>query len=237
MSIPPDINSIFDIDEEMETDDIDMDLSDGDIDFILDATDGVGHTWEAIDDDKAPEGSPEAERKKTYLLPVDKYVEWINNLERAGLSYVRHDHRCSSGGIRKKNQWTERWYCHRYGKYKSVAGKNQNKKLRLAQKETKKCGCKSYIHVILSINSSTVTLHYYYKHVNHYPGHLSDLCTLRLSENIRNFVQQRAFEGLDNISIQKLLRFRAIELQDQVSYSNSEDQIQAFQNIQHYEIV
>ncbi|CAG8714794.1 9660_t:CDS:1, partial [Scutellospora calospora] len=116
---------------------------------------------------------------------------------------------------KRKNLWSERWYCHRYGAYESVAGKDTNKKPRLVQKETKKCGCKSYINIVLPVNSSMVTLKYYYKHRNHYPGKLSDLCTLPLSENIRQFIQQRAFEGLDVFSIQKLMRHRAIELQNQ----------------------
>jgi len=36
------------------------------------------------------------------------------------------------------------------------------------------------IDLILNIGSSTVILHHYYKHINHHPGSLSDLCTLRL---------------------------------------------------------
>ena len=86
----------------------------------------------------------------------------------------------------------------------------------MAQKETKKCGCKSYITVKLPINSSIVTLQHYYKHLNHYPGTLSDLRTLQLSENIWHFIQKHVFEGLDTFSIQKILRFRVIELQEQV---------------------
>ena len=46
MSIPPDIDTIFDIDEDdidEEGEEVDMDISDDDIDRILDATDGVGH--------------------------------------------------------------------------------------------------------------------------------------------------------------------------------------------------
>ena len=127
---------------------------------------------------------PKTERMKTYLLPVDEYVKWIKNLEKTGLRYILHDHRSKLGGIRKKCRWTERWHCHRYGTYKSVAGENPKKKLRLAQKETKKCGCKSYISVKLPINSSIVILQHYYKHLNHYPGRLSDLCILSPSENI-----------------------------------------------------
>ena len=220
MSIPPDINSIFDINENVDElgKEIDMDISDDDIDFILDATDGVGHVWEGVEDDDntMSEGSNEAKRMKTYHIPVEEYEKWIKNLERAGLSYVRHDRQRKLGGNRKLYQWNERWYCHRYGTYKSIAGKNPNKKSRLAQKETKKCGCKSYIHVKLPFYSSTVILHHHYKHNNHYPGRLSDLYTLPLSENIRHFIQQRVLEGLDSISIQRLLRFRAVELQDRV---------------------
>uniref|UniRef100_U9TVW8 Uncharacterized protein n=1 Tax=Rhizophagus irregularis (strain DAOM 181602 / DAOM 197198 / MUCL 43194) TaxID=747089 RepID=U9TVW8_RHIID len=37
-----------------------MDISDGNIDFIIDATHGVGHMWESIEDDNTiPEGSKE----------------------------------------------------------------------------------------------------------------------------------------------------------------------------------
>ena len=46
MSIPPDIDTIFDIDEDdidEEGEKVDMDISDDDIDRILDATGGVGH--------------------------------------------------------------------------------------------------------------------------------------------------------------------------------------------------
>ncbi|CAG8814868.1 9344_t:CDS:2, partial [Cetraspora pellucida] len=120
------------------------------------------------------------ERSKTYHISVSEYVKWINNLERSGLNYYRHD--------------------------RQVHG---------AQKESKKCGCKSSIYVMLPVNSPTVILKHYYKHVNHYPGRLSDLYTLPLSNNIRKFIRQCAFEGLDTFSIQRLLRHRAIELQDQ----------------------
>ena len=53
MSIPPDINSIFDINENVDKlgKEIDMDISDDDIDFILDAMDGVGHMWKGVEDD------------------------------------------------------------------------------------------------------------------------------------------------------------------------------------------
>lgn len=56
MSIPPDINSIFDINDEVyDVDEFgretDMDVNDEDIDLILDATDGVRHMWEGVEDD------------------------------------------------------------------------------------------------------------------------------------------------------------------------------------------
>jgi len=45
MSIPS-INVIFDIDEELEeTEIIDMDINNDDIDQILNATDGASYTW------------------------------------------------------------------------------------------------------------------------------------------------------------------------------------------------
>src|SRR5947199_10366985 len=114
MSIPP-INVIFDIDEELkETEVVDIDINDDDIDQILNATDGTGYTWEQVKDDD------NEERVKTYSLSIDEYENWIKNLEKAGLSYVKHDHRYQLGG-RKKYKWTERWFCHRYGSYKSVA--------------------------------------------------------------------------------------------------------------------
>lgn len=218
MSIPLKIDDIFDIDE-----DVDMDISDSEpdidniLDSILDASDGTGQAWEVVSDDTEEESG--GETVKTYHFPVNGYAEWIKNLEKSGLSYNRHDRRIKRGA-KKTNEWTERWYCHRYGVYESVAGKDANKKPRLVQKESKKCGCKSYIFIVLPINSSTVVLKYYYKHHNHYPGRLSDLCTLPLSENIRQFVQQRALEGLDTFSIHKLMRFRAIELQNQVFFFN-----------------
>ncbi|RIB26758.1 hypothetical protein C2G38_2029935 [Gigaspora rosea] len=61
---------------------------------------------------------------------------------------------------------------------------------------------------------------------------LSDLCTLSLSENIRQFIRQRAFEGLDAFSIQQLLRFRAVELQDQVKSLEKVQPNEPLQNIQ-----
>ncbi|CAG8685713.1 106_t:CDS:2 [Rhizophagus irregularis] len=76
MSIPTDINAILDINEEMETEDVDMDLCDSG--FILDVADGT-----------RAEGSTETGRKKTYSLPVEEYVKRIKDLEKAGLSYIR----------------------------------------------------------------------------------------------------------------------------------------------------
>ncbi|CAB4408138.1 unnamed protein product [Rhizophagus irregularis] len=105
----------------METEDVDMAL----ISFWMRQMVLVTY-----DDDKVPEGSTETERKKTYSLPVEEYVKWIKDLEKAGLSYIR---------------------LLRIQEHKSIAGKNQNKKSQLAQKETKKCGCKSYIHVTLPL--------------------------------------------------------------------------------------
>ncbi|CAB5204780.1 hypothetical protein RhiirA5_406882 [Rhizophagus irregularis] len=51
-----------------------MDISDGNIDFIIDATHGVGHMWESIEDDNTiPEGSKEVKRAKTYQILVGTY--------------------------------------------------------------------------------------------------------------------------------------------------------------------
>ena len=98
MSIPP-INIIFDINEELEeTEVVDMDINDDDIDQILNVTDGVGYTWEQVKDDN------NEERVKTYSFSIDE--NWIKNLEKAGFSYVKHDCRCQLGG-RKKYKWTE----------------------------------------------------------------------------------------------------------------------------------
>ncbi|KAF0433437.1 hypothetical protein F8M41_005071 [Gigaspora margarita] len=88
-----------------------------------------------------------------------------------------------------------------------------------------------YIHVALSVNSTTVVLRHFYKYINHYPGQLSDLCTLPLSENIRQFIWQHALEGLDAFSIQQLLRFRAVELQDQVKSLGKVQPNEPLQNI------
>lgn len=55
-----------------------MDISDGNIDFIIDATHGVGHMWESIEDDNTiPEGSKEVKRAKTYQILVEEYEKWI----------------------------------------------------------------------------------------------------------------------------------------------------------------
>ena len=47
MSIQPDINAFFDIDERI--DEVDMDISENEVnnmlDSILDVTNGVGHVW------------------------------------------------------------------------------------------------------------------------------------------------------------------------------------------------
>ena len=45
MSLPPNINSVFNTEEEVEDliTKIDMDISDNDIDLILDVTDGFRH--------------------------------------------------------------------------------------------------------------------------------------------------------------------------------------------------
>ncbi|CAG8785596.1 24904_t:CDS:1, partial [Cetraspora pellucida] len=189
-SMTVDINTIFDIDE-----DSDMDISDHEIDdalnMIMNATDGIGETWEMKNDDETPQNSQSIERSKTFYLSVNTYQEWITNLEKAGLSYLRHERKVlGAGSTRKKNVWTEQWYCHHHGTYTSAAGKDPAKKPRLTQKESKKCRCKSYIQVVLPIDSNTVTLKYYYKHNNHQPGQLSDLCTLPLSDNIRQFIKQ-----------------------------------------------
>ncbi|CAG8769106.1 22578_t:CDS:1 [Cetraspora pellucida] len=99
------INAIFDIEEE------DMDISDDSdnkidyaLDRIFDATDSAGQIWETVDNDNTTEeGSPETERSKTYNLLVEEYVEWIKNLEKAELSYIKHNCRAQIG-TRKKNQ-------------------------------------------------------------------------------------------------------------------------------------
>ncbi|CAG8774165.1 16397_t:CDS:2 [Cetraspora pellucida] len=135
-----DINAIFDIEEE------DMIISDGSnyeldnvLDSILDVTDGIGQTWKTRDDNNTTNNKSETEKFKTYDLPVSEYLEWIKNLEKEGLSYYRNDYQVHEGGSRKKNQWSEKWYCHRYGTYESTARKNVTKRPRLVQKESKKC--------------------------------------------------------------------------------------------------
>ena len=55
---------------------------------------------------------------------------------------------------------------------------------------------------------------------------------MHLLENIRHFIQQCAFEGLDCFSIQKLLRFRAIELQNQIKNEYCDTTESHSQNIQ-----
>ncbi|KAF0542489.1 hypothetical protein F8M41_004589 [Gigaspora margarita] len=184
MSTPPEISEIFDIEEEDQEIDMELDNNNIDniIDSILDATDSVGHMWESVDDCNTISSVSNNERVKVYSLPMNEYVTWIRDLEKGGLSYVRHDRRSNWCSAKRKNLWTER----------------------------------CLIRVILPINSSNVVLHHYYKHTNHYPGHLSDLCTMPLSENIRAFVQTRDLAGLNAFSIQRLLRFRAVEFKDQI---------------------
>ncbi|KAF0442098.1 hypothetical protein F8M41_003712 [Gigaspora margarita] len=189
--LPIDINAIFDIDEES-----DMDISDNEIDDaldrIMDATDGVGEMWEMQDDDDILQDSHNTEKSKTFHLSADSYEEWIKNLEKAGLSYIRHEHKAKESGSRKKY---------------------------------------SYIKVMLPVDSTTVILQHYYKHNNHQSGHLSDLCTLPLSDNIRHFIRQRALEGLDTHSIQQLLWHRGIELQDHVQLLEQGTESQNIQSL------
>ena len=93
MSIPPDINTIFDID---------MDLTDNDINNILDTTDGVSHMWKEVEDDeKTPEKLEN--RMKIYSFSVEEYKAWIASLEKAGFHYILHDH-WSQFGNKKKFQ-------------------------------------------------------------------------------------------------------------------------------------
>ncbi|RIB02931.1 hypothetical protein C2G38_2226459 [Gigaspora rosea] len=83
----------------------------------------------------------------------------------------------------------------------STAEKDATKKPRLVQKESKKYGYKSYIHVVLPVSSTTV---------------------------------QHALEELDAFSIQQLLRFRGIELQNQVQlleYNQSNEFLQSIQQL------
>ncbi|CAG8435002.1 15962_t:CDS:2 [Funneliformis mosseae] len=71
MSIPPDIYSIFDINEETEeaSKEIDIDISDDEINLILDTTDGIEHMWEGVEDDNTIlEGSKEANKMKTHHI-------------------------------------------------------------------------------------------------------------------------------------------------------------------------
>jgi hypothetical protein len=127
--VPFDIEAIFDINEVADMDISDNELDDT-LDRILDATDGVGQMWEIVDDyNTMNEGLQEIERVKTYSFPVAEYEKWIKDLGKAGLNYVLHEHR-QQPGMRNKNKWTERWQCHRYGTYKSIAGKNPHKKSR-----------------------------------------------------------------------------------------------------------
>ncbi len=77
MSIPPDINMIFDIDDDKVKEDY-MDTSDNDfdnmLDHILDATDGVSHTWKAVKDDMISEEISEMKRSKTCSFPIGEYI-------------------------------------------------------------------------------------------------------------------------------------------------------------------
>ncbi|CAG8747674.1 17694_t:CDS:1, partial [Cetraspora pellucida] len=151
-----DINAIFNIEEKniIISNGSDHEL-DNVLDSILDATDSVDQTWETMDDDNTTNDESKTKKSKMYHLPVSEYIEWIKNLEKAEFSYYRHDHRVHEGGTKKTPQWSEKWYCHRYGTYESVARKDAMKKPWLVQKKSKKCDCKSYIHVVLPVGSVT----------------------------------------------------------------------------------
>ncbi|CAG8466390.1 11998_t:CDS:1, partial [Racocetra fulgida] len=74
----------------------DMNISDHELDDtinrIMDATDGVGEIWEMENDDISQD-SQNGEKSKTNNIPVDSYEAWQKNLEKAGLSYIRHEHK------------------------------------------------------------------------------------------------------------------------------------------------
>ncbi|CAG8649916.1 10549_t:CDS:1, partial [Cetraspora pellucida] len=98
------IDTIFDIEEEENmniSDNSDNGLNDM-LNQILDATDSVGQVSERQDNDIIQQESSETERFKTYYLSVKEYTEWIRNLERARLSYNKHDYKWHTGGSRKK---------------------------------------------------------------------------------------------------------------------------------------
>ena len=66
---PPHINSIFDINEKTEEEsEVDVEiLNDDDINHILNATDGIGHNWEQVEDDNNIE-TQETERIKVSAI-------------------------------------------------------------------------------------------------------------------------------------------------------------------------
>ncbi|KAF0554408.1 hypothetical protein F8M41_019178 [Gigaspora margarita] len=86
MTLPLDINAIFDIKEE------DMVISNGSdheldnmLDSILYVIDGAGQTWETQDDNNTTINKLETKIGSEYL-------EWIKNLEKVELSYYKHNH-------------------------------------------------------------------------------------------------------------------------------------------------
>ncbi|CAI2191671.1 13309_t:CDS:1, partial [Funneliformis geosporum] len=65
----------------------DMDISENEfddvLDHVLDATDGIGQEWEALNDGILQEGTSETKRTKTYYLPLGEYAQWIKTLEKS----------------------------------------------------------------------------------------------------------------------------------------------------------
>ncbi|CAG8469624.1 11843_t:CDS:1, partial [Scutellospora calospora] len=59
---------------------------------ILDATDSISQIKKRQDNNIIQQELLETKRFKMYYLLVEEYKEWIKNLERARLSYNKHNY-------------------------------------------------------------------------------------------------------------------------------------------------
>ncbi|KAF0506305.1 hypothetical protein F8M41_019155 [Gigaspora margarita] len=110
--LPIDIDTIFDIEKEFDMDISDKEIDDA-LDRIIDATDSVtllfdfffvvfGKMWEMQENDKTTQNPHNTKKSKIFYLFANSYEEWIKNLEKAELSYIRHEHKAKENVFRKK---------------------------------------------------------------------------------------------------------------------------------------
>lgn len=81
--------------------------------------------------------------------------------------------------------FSKTFYCHRRGPY------TPQRTVRLAQKESKKCGCTTTLKVMASASSPTVcAIKLQSDHVNHVPDHWDGVRTLPLTrQNVETIAQ------------------------------------------------